>query len=181
MEEPPGPGPGRRDLGRSVRLKSSYLVQRGRAVAAERAFHTIRGGRRRELLLPYPPAATNEPRYGHGRPSHQRLAALLARRDEDYRAVLEGFREYEQALRAIPSDSVSPREPHWRNTLLFGLDGISLYAFTRQRRPRRYIEVGSGNSTLFVDRARRDGSLEMEIVSIDPHPRREIDEESATA
>src|SRR5205807_7151101 len=57
----------------------------------------------------------------------------------------------------------------------FGIDGVALYGFTRERSPRRYIEVGSGNSTLFVDRARRDGATNTEIISIDPDPRREID------
>jgi len=64
---------------------------------------------------------------------------------------------------------------------LFGLDGVSLYCFTRKLTPRRYIEIGSGNSTLFVHRARRDGDISMEIVSIDPAPRREIDAISDTA
>jgi hypothetical protein len=123
----------------------------------------------------FPPSAREEPRYGYGRPPHARLSELLGRGDRDYRDVLARFTSYTDSLNAIPIDRTAPREPHWRNGFLFGLDGISLYCFTRERAPRRYIEVGSGNSTLFVDRARRDGEIDMEIVSIDPHPRREID------
>ena len=43
------------------------------------------------------------------------------------------------------------------------------------RRPRRFIEIGSGNSTKFARRAIRDLSLNTSIVSIDPFPRSEID------
>jgi len=127
------------------------------------------------ILVDYPPSAHNEPRYGYGRPSHPRLSELLSRSDGEYRDVLDEFKIYTDDLLAIPLDKTVPSEPHWRNGLLFGLDGVSLYGFTRKRVPRRYIEVGSGNSTLFVDRARRDGKIDMEIVSVDPYPRREID------
>ena len=43
------------------------------------------------------------------------------------------------------------------------------------RRPRRFIEIGSGNSTKFARRAIRDHWLNTSIVSIDPFPRSEID------
>lgn len=127
------------------------------------------------ILVDYPTSASNTPRYGYGRPSHQRLERLLAQRRERYRELLEGFGAYREDLLAIPLDRAEAGEPHWRNGLLFGLDGVSLYGFIRRNAPRRYIEVGSGNSTLFADRARRDGGLDTEIVSIDPFPRREID------
>jgi hypothetical protein len=127
------------------------------------------------IRLPHPPSANDGPRYGYGRPPHPRLAELLSRHDSEYIGVLRRLETYTEELLAIPRDETSPSEPHWRNGFLFGLDGVSLYGFTRDRTPRRYIEVGSGNSTLFVDRARRDGDVNMEIVSIDPFPRREID------
>jgi len=37
------------------------------------------------------------------------------------------------------------------------------------------MEIGSGNSTKFVARAKRDGALSARIVSIDPQPRAEVD------
>ena len=54
-------------------------------------------------------------------------------------------------------------------------DGAALYGLVAETSPRRYIEVGSGNSTLFVRQAIRDHRLPTEIVSIDPQPRAEID------
>jgi predicted O-methyltransferase YrrM len=102
---------------------------------------------------------------------------LLSQHDDEYRVLLEHFAaEYAEQLRAIPTTESDPREPHWRNPFLFGIDGASLYCFVRERAPHHYLEIGSGNSTLFVDRARRDGRLNTEVISIDPHPRREIDQ-----
>jgi hypothetical protein len=42
-------------------------------------------------------------------------------------------------------------------------------------RPKLFLEVGSGNSTKFAFKAVKDNKLETKIVSIDPHPREEID------
>jgi Methyltransferase domain len=145
-----------------------------RRTLATKAANAISGGGH-FIRLPHPPSANDEPRYGYGRPPHPRLSELLSRHDNEYLDVLRRFEAYTDELLAIPLDETMPSEPHWRNGFLFGLDGVSLYGFTRDRAPRRYIEVGSGNSTLFVDRARRDGDMSMEIVSIDPFPRREID------
>lgn len=141
---------------------------------ATKAATAISGGDHFISLMD-PPSAHDAARYGYGRPSHQRLFELLSRSNEQYLETLIGFEPYVEELRAIPLRETSPTEPHWWNGFLFGLDGVSLYGFIRNTAPRRYIEVGSGNSTLFADRARRDGDLAMEIVSIDPSPRREID------
>jgi predicted O-methyltransferase YrrM len=132
-------------------------------------------GQARYLRLDFPPSADESPRYGHGKPPHARLSALLGAGEADYRRVLSDFAAYADELQAIPLAQSDPREPHWHNQFLFGIDAASLYCFMRERAPRRYIEIGSGNSTLFVDRARRDGQLATELVSVDPHPRREID------
>jgi predicted O-methyltransferase YrrM len=144
-----------------------------RALAAKLA-DAIAGGR--HIRIPWdPPPEDAQPRYGYGRPPHERLSALLARSDDAYRELLSGFQPYAQELHAIPLQEGDPLEPHWRSGYLFGFDGATLYAFVRSRKPRRYLEVGSGNSTLFVARARREGGLQTEIISMDPSPRREID------
>jgi hypothetical protein len=170
---------------RAVGAEAPRQVRRGARtrVSARRALNAVlswsikhaRFGEGRLLRLDFPPSASPEPRYGHGKPPHARLAQLLGDLDDQYADVLRRFAQYADALKAIPLARADAREPHWRTQFLFGIDGASLYCFTRERAPRRYIEVGSGNSTLFVDRARRDGQLDTEVVSIDPHPRREID------
>ena len=176
MSRPPQPQRSR-NARRAITTRAAWALKQGRTGLAERAFHAISPGPRRTILtLPWPPTSANESRYGHGKPSHARLAQLLAAGDNEYAGVLEGFGAYTDALAAIPAEQSDPLQPHWRNTLLFGLDGISLYCFTRQRAPRRYVEIGSGNSTLFVNRARRDGGIDMTITSVDPVPRRDIDQ-----
>ena len=127
------------------------------------------------LWLDVPPSDDPRPRYGHGRPGHGRLTAILARHDETYRAELEAITEFSDELLAIPVDDAGDGGPHWDNAWLPAVDIASLYAYVRRWKPARYVEVGSGNSTAVVARARRDGELSTEITSIDPSPRRAVD------
>lgn len=53
-------------------------------------------------------------------------------------------------------------------------DAEVLYAIVQLCKPHRIIEVGSGNSTLLSRQAITDAGLTTRMVSIDPHPRREI-------
>ena len=129
------------------------------------------------ITLDYPPNASNEPRWGYGRPSHARLATLLSRHRATYEHELRGIARHIGDLRRIgvAADAAAPEEPAWVNGFLPGLDGALLYGLLRERRPARYLEIGSGNSTKFVARARRDGGLDTHLTSIDPAPRAEID------
>lgn len=116
------------------------------------------------------------PRYGHGRPSHAKLFELLDRRRQEYARTLRSFLPLGDALARIPvpapkSDAVTP---HWNNTWFEGIDGLSLYGFLATRNPKRYFEVGSGNSTKFARQAINDHGLRTKITSIDPFPRAEI-------
>jgi hypothetical protein len=54
-------------------------------------------------------------------------------------------------------------------------DSVALYTMIRKYRPRLYLEIGSGITTCFAHRARRDGKLHTHIESIDPQPRASID------
>ena len=129
------------------------------------------------ITLDYAPSASNEPRWGYGRPSHARLATLLSRHRPRYEQELRGIVPYIDELRRIgvAIDPDAPEEPAWVNHFLPGLDGALLYGLLRERRPARYLEIGSGNSTKFIARARRDGGLATHLTSIDPAPRAEID------
>lgn len=123
----------------------------------------------------YPTSASNRPRYGYGRPPHEALRSDFARRTETFLRTLRTVSSYTEDLRHIPVRSIDRFEPSWVNGWLPGLDSAALYSFLRSRTPRRYVEIGSGNSTLFAARAKRDGSLDTSFTSIDPHPRAEID------
>lgn len=75
------------------------------------------------------------------------------------------------ARRAEKSDPA----PSWENRYLPPLDAMILYTMLRLLNPRTYLEIGSGNSTKIARKAIRDHGLATRIVSIDPHPRAEVD------
>jgi hypothetical protein len=114
-----------------------------------------------------------EPRYGHGRPPHPRLQALLDR--QDYQPLLDELASFQDDFLRFDAVAGPGREPGWRNGWLPPLDGMAIYGLLAARKPRTFLEVGSGNSTKFAARARRDHGLAVRLVSIDPHPRAEID------
>jgi hypothetical protein len=127
------------------------------------------------LRLDHPATAELRPRYGYGRPPHPGLDRLLAAGADRYRRHLEGFAPWFDDLARIPLEGQGSPDPCWVHPWLVGLDTVGLYGFVRSRRPSRYVEVGSGQSTKVVARARRDAGLDLEITSIDPRPRSEVD------
>jgi len=158
------------------RLGDLKVEAAGRAI---RALGRLAGGH--HVDLDYPPSVESAPRYGHGRPANAPLDALIRSQRSNYGPTLEAVARYADELAAIEARASDPREPSWLNGMISGLDGACLYGLMRDRRPSRYFEIGSGNSTRFVARARRDGGLDTRIVSIDPHPRAEVDELCDTA
>jgi hypothetical protein len=124
-----------------------------------------------ELDYPLTPVS----RYGFDKPPHPQLQALLTAGDAKYAEVLVEIGAFHELLAKIPLRDGAPGEPRWINDFLPGLDAAALYAFTALRKPATYLEVGSGNSTSFVRRSITDHQLPTRIVSVDPHPRAEID------
>jgi len=95
---------------------------------------------------------------------------------ERYRELLLDFAAHIGELQRIPVEGAADgAEPSWINNYFPGLDSVALYGLLARLRPRLYMEVGSGNSTKFVRRAIRDQDLSTRVVSIDPHPRAEVD------
>lgn len=127
------------------------------------------------LWLESPPSAAPEPRHGYGQPRHAHLEAILAGHADTYRAELDAMTEFVDDLGRIGKRSSGVADPCWVNPWLPPLDIAALYSYLRRRKPARYVEVGSGNSTAVAALARRDADLSTEITSIDPQPRREID------
>lgn len=119
-----------------------------------------------------------QPRYGHGKPPHRRIEAILGRRKDEYAKALRSFAALADSVTKIPvqADANQPTRPHWNNTWFEGIDGLSVYGFLATRKPKRYVEVGSGNSTKFAHQAIRDHGLATKITSIDPYPRAEIND-----
>lgn len=114
-------------------------------------------------------------RYGYGRPPHPGLLALLEQGRDSYGELLRSFLGFREQLARIPLKQVDENMPFWLNDWLPPLDALALYGVLAQHKPRTYLEVGSGNSTKFARRAIQDHSLPTRIISLDPHPRVEID------
>lgn len=127
------------------------------------------------ILIDYPVAP--RPRYGWGHAPHQHLYDLIARNRDAYRTRLNSFVDLADYLLAIPAcpEESAPAEPCWSNTWYTGLDATSLYCILATGNAKRYVEVGSGNSTKFARRAIIDHHLSTSITSVDPVPRAEID------
>jgi predicted O-methyltransferase YrrM len=127
------------------------------------------------VLLDYPVAPKS--RWPIGMP-HTELRRILNANRDAYADLLRSFLPLEPRLGMIRKNAkeAGRTEPYWINGWMPALDGVALYALTALNKPKRFFEVGSGNSTKFAFRAVKDHGLETRIVSIDPQPRAEIDE-----
>jgi hypothetical protein len=126
------------------------------------------------IALDYPVRC--RPRYGWGQPDHQGIARILDAGRARYRSLLVDFAACFDQLAAIRVDAgPEDGEPSWINPYFPGPDTVALYGMVASRKPRRYMEVGSGNSTKVARRAIRDHGLSTTVISIDPHPRAEVD------
>ncbi len=119
----------------------------------------------------------SKPRYGHGLPPHGRLYELIDKGRDAYANLLRNFMLLKNNIQQIKrkADEPNENEPSWNNDFLPGLDIIGIYGMMHEFKPKRYIEVGSGNSTKVARKATRDFGLSTEITSIDPYPRASID------
>ena len=134
------------------------LSREGRAIAVEYTLKPI------ERNLPYTAG---------GRIMAQRFAA----QSDTYRNLAAHVAQLEPFFSETPRRAdPAALTPYWENDWFPPLDALSLCALVHMNRPRRYIEVGSGNSTKFVRRLIRAMGLDTQIVSIDPFPRADIDD-----
>ncbi|MEZ2320220.1 MAG: class I SAM-dependent methyltransferase [Microcoleus sp.] len=127
----------------------------------------------KSILLDYP--IKPNPRYGYGKPPNYALYNIIEKNRVVYKNTLESFLSFSHYFINIPLISNDSMEPEWNNDYLPGLDAMALYSFLALKKPKKYFEVGSGNSSKFVKKAIRDFDLQTQITSFDPHPRAEID------
>jgi hypothetical protein len=108
---------------------------------------------------------------------HQQLFNILATGNTRYEQLLSRVVLYKDKFALIEEEkNVSDdSEPGWNNGHLPGLDIIILYSILMEFKPRIYIEIGSGTSTKVAHKVKKDNHFNMEIISIDPRPRKNID------
>ena len=117
------------------------------------------------------------PRWGYDLPPHPQIHAALNRDRATYAATLNDIAAARAVLHAIPHDADPNNSltPFWNNPWFTALDAAALVGLLLARKPPRFLEIGSGNSTMFAAHAIRAGLLNTKILSIDPAPRADID------
>ena len=118
-----------------------------------------------------------KPRYGWGKKPHKQLEEIIAANKEDYKNILSQINEHSDYFESLALEaSGSKDEVNWKNGFFPGLDIVSLHTILASKKPKRYIEVGSGNSTKVAYQSIKRNNLDTQIISIDPFPREEIDQ-----
>jgi hypothetical protein len=128
------------------------------------------------LFLDYP--VDFKPRYGNGKPPHPALYDIIAANRDTYQYLLSKALDLKESIWQI-KEAKRERDttkPGWNNGFLPGLDIIGIYTMLAEFKPKKYIEIGSGNSTKVAYKAKQEQQLSTEIISIDPMPRAEIDQ-----
>ncbi|OKH89746.1 class I SAM-dependent methyltransferase [Thalassospira sp. TSL5-1] len=107
-----------------------------------------------------------------GRPHYTTLEKQFTKYREDFKSWLLKAELYRDAL--VGFKQATPPDPRWEQGWFPGMDGMMAYVITRELRPQRIVEVGSGHSTRFFYRAVLDERLDTLISAIDPAPRADI-------
>lgn len=118
-----------------------------------------------------------KPRYGYGQPPHPALYSIINGNREGYHRLLLKALQHKETLWQIKDSKLETNDikPTWNNGFLPGLDIVGIYTLFAEYHPKKYIEIGSGNSTKVAFKAKQELNLKTEIISIDPMPRTEID------
>ncbi len=117
-----------------------------------------------------------KPRYEMDSGGHPKLMEIINQHDEGYEHLLTQVLSHHDIFSTweTSSDGKDVNIPQWGNRFFPALDMMCLYTVVHHYRPKRVIEVGSGNSTKVIKAAVQNGGINTEITSIDPKPRTEI-------
>lgn len=111
-----------------------------------------------------------------GHPELAQIISSAADRMQNNMAELAKLRPVVEAINAGTYPDL--KAINWKNHMIPAFDALTLM-WAGQRAERTYMEVGSGNSTLFVkaalNHAGNQTGKKTKIISIDPQPRAEVD------
>ena len=131
--------------------------------------------RRQTLHLDYP--VELKPRFVHDSNKTRRLLySIIQKNRYEIFCRLKKILFYKEVFDNLnfSIDEKNSDQPVWDNKFLPGLDIIILYGFVALIKPKKYIEIGSGNSTKVVRKSVDENNLDTKITSIDPYPRADI-------
>lgn len=108
---------------------------------------------------------------------HKKLYSIINENRESYSNYLHELKDNLTYYKSIPLKKNHQKSllPNWNNNYLPGLDILTLYHFIGRFKPETVIEIGSGTSTIVIRNAVSDFNLVTKLISVDPHPRKEID------
>ena len=115
------------------------------------------------------------PRFRPGSQPYDRLHELLARHSDRYASHLDAIADRAPDLARIPLRAdLDGTEPYWTNGWLPPLDAAALYTMLATTGPARYVEIGSGNSTLMALKAiaanrAGDAAYTCDVTCIEPY------------
>ena len=165
---------------------TAHLARKAAQILMDRAINpvlrplgvSLRRTTRHGTYLFYPSPHSPAPRWEHQPDGHHvALKRLIEAGESRYVSNFDRILERAAELRDIPlrQDAAHSARPAWINGWFPALDAAALHTIIAERRPRRYVEVGSGNSTKFARRAIDMHGKSTRLTSIDPQPRAEID------
>jgi len=117
-----------------------------------------------------------KPRYGHGFHAHTHLYDLINNNRESYKELLNDTLQYLDIFHSI--DKIN--EAHKSNQLVYNngflpaLDMVGIYTIISKYKPKRYIEIGSGFSTIIAHKAIQENNLKTSVIAVDPNPRTNV-------
>ena len=115
------------------------------------------------------------PLYSPETTPHKDLYEIISRSDDDYAELAKNSLRHKNSLSKITLSASDETLPAWENGFLPAIDTIVTYTILEKFRPKKYLEIGSGNSTKLAAFCRKQENLNFTITCIDPHPRREIE------
>lgn len=126
------------------------------------------------IPLEYEPSRNFAPRWGYSKPVIPQIAEWLTSHDIRYYDLIEEmFLNVPEIDLNYPGNSST--SPAWIGGAICAFDALALYHLVSKYKPKRYLEIGSGMTTLFAARAVVDGKLKTRITSVDPEPRQFVD------
>lgn len=129
------------------------------------------------IRIDFPPEASPKSLITEAQDPHPELLRIISKSYDSQLELLQRClgRAKDCLKWPINQDTSNPALPWSNNTFMTMVDMISLYGIIGETKPSRYMEIGSGISTRVASQARKAFSPKMEIVSIDPSPRLEVE------